>query len=290
VRRLPPVAARMAVRARPLPPHRWHGRDVRRRRAAPRDVGSAGDMRSGFATVAGRPNVGKSTLVNALCGGKVAIVSDKPQTTRRRVGGIANGTSESAGHYQLALTDLPGFQRPLDPLTERMQRTVDRSLEDVETVLFVLSARERIGAGDRFIAGRIFGLGVPLVIALNKADRHRPPRDGVRRDRLAEADRRRQGRLGREADRDEGAAGDRAAARPHDLPRADRQGETEVAAGRGDARAPRSLMALLALVDVDGTLLLSDDLVAGEAFGSALRDCYPVEPPTDAVARTDHAG
>jgi GTP-binding protein Era len=104
----------------------------------------------------------------------VAIVSDKPQTTRRRVVGIANGTSETAGDYQLALTDLPGFQRPLDPLTERMQRTVDRSLEDVEAVLFVLSARERIGAGDRFIAGRIFDLGVPVVIALNKVDRLKP--------------------------------------------------------------------------------------------------------------------
>jgi GTPase len=126
------------------------------------------------AAVAGRPNVGKSTLVNALAGGKVAIVSDKPQTTRRRVVGIANGTNESAGDYQLALTDLPGFQRPLDPLTERMQRTVDRSLEDVEAILFVLSARERIGAGDRFIAGRIFGLDVPVVIVLNKVDRLKP--------------------------------------------------------------------------------------------------------------------
>jgi GTP-binding protein Era len=119
--------------------------------------------------VAGRPNVGKSTLVNALCGGKVAIVSDKPQTTRRRVLGVANGDG-----YQLVLADLPGFQRPRDALTERMQRTVDSAFEDVEAVLFVLSARERIGAGDRFIAGRVFGLGVPVVIALNKVDRLKP--------------------------------------------------------------------------------------------------------------------
>ena len=110
--------------------------------------------------VAGRPNVGKSTLVNALAGGKVAIVSDKPQTTRRRVIGIANGDD-----HQLVLADLPGFQR---------QRTVDQSLEDVEGVLFVLSARERIGAGDRFIAERVFSLGVPVVIALNKVDRLKP--------------------------------------------------------------------------------------------------------------------
>ena len=123
-------------------------------------------MRSGFVAVAGRPNVGKSTLVNALCGGKVAIVSDKPQTTRRRVFGIANGDD-----YQLVLADLPGFQRPLDALTERMQHTVDSAFEDVEAVLFVLSARERIGAGDRFIAKRVYALDLPVVIALNKVDR-----------------------------------------------------------------------------------------------------------------------
>jgi GTPase len=126
-------------------------------------------LRSGFVAVAGRPNVGKSTLVNALCGGKVAIISDKPQTTRRRIFGIANGDD-----YQLVLADLPGFQRPLDPLTEHMQRTVDAAFEDVEAVLFALSARERIGAGDRFIARRVFELGVPVVIALNKVDRLKP--------------------------------------------------------------------------------------------------------------------
>jgi GTPase len=126
-------------------------------------------VKSGIVAVAGRPNVGKSTLVNALCGGKVAIVSDKPQTTRRRIFGIANGED-----YQLVLADLPGFQRPLDPLTEHMQRTVDQSFEDVDAVLFVLSARERIGAGDRFIAKRVFELGVPVVIAVNKVDRLKP--------------------------------------------------------------------------------------------------------------------
>jgi GTPase len=126
-------------------------------------------VNSGFVAVAGRPNVGKSTLVNALCGGKVAIVSDKPQTTRRRVLGIANGDD-----YQLVLADLPGFQRPRDALTERMQNTVDRSFEGVDAVLLVVDARERIGSGDRFIAGRVFGLGVPVVIAVNKIDRLKP--------------------------------------------------------------------------------------------------------------------
>jgi GTPase len=126
-------------------------------------------LRSGFVGVAGRPNVGKSTLVNALAGGKIAIVSDKPQTTRHRIRGVV--TDESS---QLVLVDLPGFQRPRDPLTERMQRTVDESLEDVDAVLFVVDARQRIGAGDRFIAGRVFGLAVPVVIAVNKVDRLKP--------------------------------------------------------------------------------------------------------------------
>jgi GTPase len=126
-------------------------------------------VKSGFAAVAGRPNVGKSTLVNALAGGKVAITSDKPQTTRRRILGVANGPD-----FQLVLADLPGFQRPRDPLTEHMQRTVDASFEDVDAVLFVLDARDRIGSGDRFIAKRVFELGVPVVIAVNKVDRLKP--------------------------------------------------------------------------------------------------------------------
>jgi GTPase len=126
-------------------------------------------LRSGFVAVAGRPNVGKSTLVNALARGKVAITSDKPQTTRRRIFGIANGDG-----YQLVLADLPGFQRPRDALTEHMQRTVDASFEDIDAVLFVLDARDRIGAGDRFIAQRVFSADVPVVIALNKVDRLKP--------------------------------------------------------------------------------------------------------------------
>ncbi len=126
-------------------------------------------MKSGFVAVGGRPNVGKSTLVNALAGEKVAIVSDKPQTTRNRIFGIANGDD-----HQLVLVDMPGFQRPRDALTEHMQRTVDASFDDVDAVLLVLSARERIGAGDRFVAQRVFSLGVPVVIALNKVDRLKP--------------------------------------------------------------------------------------------------------------------
>jgi GTP-binding protein Era len=132
-------------------------------------------LRSGFVAVAGRPNVGKSTLVNALAGEKLAIVSDKPQTTRRRISAVVNGEAEG-GPFQLVLVDLPGFQRPRDALTERMQRTVNETLADVDAFLFVLSASERIGAGDRFIAERIFAAGPPVVIALNKVDRIAPAR------------------------------------------------------------------------------------------------------------------
>ncbi|MBA3427574.1 MAG: GTPase Era, partial [Actinobacteria bacterium] len=126
-------------------------------------------VKTGFVAVAGRPNVGKSTLVNALVREKVVITSRVPNTTRRRIFGVANGDD-----HQLVLVDLPGFQRPMDKLTERMQRTVDSSFEDIDLVLFVLSARDRIGGGDRFIARRVYALGLPVIIALNKVDNLKP--------------------------------------------------------------------------------------------------------------------
>jgi GTPase len=122
--------------------------------------------RSGFVALAGRPNAGKSTLVNRIVGGKVAIVSDKPQTTRREIRGIATGED-----WQLVLVDLPGVQRPRDALTERMQRQVERALGDADAALFVLNGEQEIGAGDRFIAAALKGAGVPVVTALNKVDR-----------------------------------------------------------------------------------------------------------------------
>ena len=107
--------------------------------------------RSGFVAVAGRPNVGKSTLVNALVGAKVAVTSDKPQTTRRAIRGIATGEQDGEG-WQLVLVDLPGVQSPRDVLTERMQRRVDHELGQSDVALFVLNGAERSGGGDRFIA------------------------------------------------------------------------------------------------------------------------------------------
>jgi len=127
-------------------------------------------VRSGFVGLAGRPNVGKSTLTNALCGAHVAIVSDKPQTTRQRALGVVHGDG-----YQIVLVDLPGFQKPFDALTRRMQRSVDDSLRDVDAVLLVLDASEVSGGGDRFIAQQLAAAGTPVVIALNKIDRLKPP-------------------------------------------------------------------------------------------------------------------
>jgi GTP-binding protein Era len=126
-------------------------------------------FRSGFIGLAGRPNVGKSTLVNALTGRHVAIVSDRPQTTRRRLHGVAHRPGA-----QLILADLPGFQRPRDALTRRMQRSVDEGLADVDGALLVLDATTAPGPGDRFVAERAFGAAVPVVIALNKVDRLAP--------------------------------------------------------------------------------------------------------------------
>jgi GTP-binding protein Era len=127
--------------------------------------------RSGFVALAGRPNVGKSTLVNRVVGQKVAIVSDKPQTTRRAIRGVATGDDS-----QLVLVDLPGVQRPRDPLTERMQARMQRELADSDVALFVLNGEQKIGAGDHFIARAIREVGLPTVTALNKIDRLSRPR------------------------------------------------------------------------------------------------------------------
>jgi GTP-binding protein Era len=122
--------------------------------------------RSGFVALAGRPNVGKSTLANAIVGVDVAIVSDKPQTTRRAIRGVAAGPD-----WQLVLVDLPGVQRPRDALTDRMQRRVERELADADGCLLVVNAQQGVGPGDRFIATLLRAASVPVTIAVNKVDR-----------------------------------------------------------------------------------------------------------------------
>jgi GTPase len=126
--------------------------------------------RSGFVGLAGRPNVGKSTLVNALVGSHVAIVSMRPQTTRRAIRGVA--TDLEAGR-QLVLVDLPGVQRPRDALTKRMQARVERELAESDVALLVINGEEGVGPGDRFIAGLLKAarVDIPVICAVNKCDR-----------------------------------------------------------------------------------------------------------------------
>ena len=129
--------------------------------------------RSGFIGLAGRPNVGKSTLVNAIVGSHVAIVSARPQTTRRAIRGIV---TDAEAERQLILVDLPGVQRPRDVLTERMQRRVERELADSDAALFVVNGEQGVGPGDRFIARALLAAnaGVPTICAVNKVDRVGP--------------------------------------------------------------------------------------------------------------------
>jgi len=122
--------------------------------------------RSGFVAVAGRPNVGKSTLVNAIVGGKVAIVSDRPQTTRRAIRGVW-----TRAERQVVLVDLPGVQRPRDQLTARMARRVRQELEGADAALLILDGVQGVGAGDRFIAGTLLGAPISTTVAVNKIDR-----------------------------------------------------------------------------------------------------------------------
>ena len=125
----------------------------------------ADEFRSGFVAVFGRPNVGKSTLVNALVGRKVSIVSDHPQTTRRRITGVV-----TLDGCQIVLLDLPGFQKPFDSLTRRMQTTVDDALGEVDAALVLLNATETFGSGDRYIAQAVASSGLPALFVLNKID------------------------------------------------------------------------------------------------------------------------
>jgi GTP-binding protein Era len=122
--------------------------------------------RSGFVALAGRPNVGKSTFVNAVVGEKIAIVSDRPQTTRRAIRGVL-----VHGDCQLVLVDLPGVQRPRDVLTSRMARRVQQEMNDADATLLIVNGEQGVGPGDRFIAHQLAAAETPVAIAVNKIDR-----------------------------------------------------------------------------------------------------------------------
>ncbi len=122
-------------------------------------------FRSGLVALIGRPNVGKSTLVNKVLGQKVSIVSDKPQTTRHRVTAVLD-----AEDYQLIFLDMPGFQKPRDTLTKRMQSLVNTTLAEVDAILFLVPGDQRFGRGDAFIADALRTAGTPVVMVVNKVD------------------------------------------------------------------------------------------------------------------------
>jgi GTP-binding protein Era len=132
---------------------------------APRGSGAAG-FRSGFAAFAGRPNVGKSTLMNALVGSKIAITSSRPQTTRRTIRGIVHRPDS-----QLVIVDTPGLHRPRTLLGERLDSLVRSTLTEVDVIGFCVPAPDRTGPGDKYLAAELAGIrGTPVVAIVTKAD------------------------------------------------------------------------------------------------------------------------
>ena len=125
-------------------------------------------MRVGFASLIGRPNAGKSTLLNQLVGTKLAIVSDKPQTTRNRIVGVRNVAGDAAG--QVVFVDTPGIHRPLHRMNVRMVDVALESIRGVDVLVVVLDAAVDTGAGDRYVLKLIERVSVPVVAALNKID------------------------------------------------------------------------------------------------------------------------
>jgi len=123
------------------------------------------DFRAGFVSIVGRPNVGKSTLTNALVGRKIAIISGRPETTRHNIRGIVHGEG-----YQLVLVDTPGYHRPRTLLGKRLNDMVREALSEVDVVLFCLPADQRIGPGDQFIARELRGIKRPIIAVATKCD------------------------------------------------------------------------------------------------------------------------
>lgn len=123
-------------------------------------------MKSGFVVVVGRPNVGKSTLVNQMVGTKVSITSSRPQTTRNAIRGVVDGPD-----FQIVLVDTPGLHKPKNELGGRLNSLVSGTIAEADAALFVIDATKPIGPGDRLIAGRLGDAGVPVVVVVNKIDR-----------------------------------------------------------------------------------------------------------------------
>ena len=128
-------------------------------------------MKSGFVAVVGRPNVGKSTLVNRLVGTKVAITSSRPQTTRNAIRGVLNGPDPEEPEYQIVFVDTPGLHKPKTELGRRLNSLVYGTLAESDAVLFMIDATAPVGPGDRLIAERLIEAGADAVVAVNKIDK-----------------------------------------------------------------------------------------------------------------------
>ena len=128
-------------------------------------------FRSGFVSLIGRPNVGKSTLLNAFIGRKVAITSEKPQTTRNAIRGVLTGDD-----YQIVFIDTPGLHKPKSLLGQRLNDIVRRTLREVDVVVFMLDATQEVGSGDAFVAREVLASGTPAICAVNKMDAARNAR------------------------------------------------------------------------------------------------------------------
>ncbi len=132
-------------------------------------------MKSGFVAVVGRPNVGKSTLVNALVGTKVAITSTRPQTTRNTIRGVVTGPNSEDPSYQIVLVDTPGLHKPKTELGSRLNSMVYGTLAEADVVVFMIDATNEIGPGDRLIAERLMKAGSTVVLVVNKTDKAANP-------------------------------------------------------------------------------------------------------------------
>ncbi|MHB8512170.1 MAG: GTPase Era [Actinomycetota bacterium] len=127
--------------------------------------------RSGFVSIVGRPNVGKSTLLNAFIGRKIAITSPKPQTTRNAIRGVLTGDG-----WQIVFVDTPGLHKPRTLLGERLNAVVRGTLKEVDAIVFLLDATKPVGSGDGFVAKQILASGTPTICAVNKMDLAGPNR------------------------------------------------------------------------------------------------------------------
>ncbi len=123
-------------------------------------------MKSGFVSIIGRPNVGKSTLLNSILNQKIAIISDKPQTTRNKIQGVYHEED-----LQIVFIDTPGIHKPKHRLGKHLNASAYHSIEEVDVVLFLIDITESLGRGDKFVINKLREVNKPVILVLNKIDK-----------------------------------------------------------------------------------------------------------------------